>query len=205
MTEPGERVEKHFNLVPHSSPHITMALHIDLPKISNLDPLPPPSASGHDGPPVFAFDFDKCVLARHSYGEGLAVEDVTEMSKETFASWWACLEDFKAFLETKKEAPLYIASFGRKEVIAAFLLRAKIEGYFRSILTPGDYEGYADGVSMGNKNAMLSTIHKAHPDSTIHFFDDDPRNVVATTHLEWVLGQQAAPLSKETLQKFQTL
>ncbi len=151
---------------------------------------------------VVVVDCDMCLLARHAFGEGVTPDQVAAMSEDEFQSWWPDLEALKTSLYRANplRAAIYVASYGCKPVITAFLERAGLASFIDGVITPSDFPVCEDGHLMpGRKNAMLAKVITLHPGiEEIRFYDDDMPNLEEAACLfasDRVLCFHAAPLT----------
>ena len=146
-----------------------------------------PSSRGRHGLPpstqLVVFDFDLCVLRIHSFGQRLEPSDVAQ--REPLSADFFDLRFFAELVAglVASGVRVAVASFGRADVIAAFLSRAfpgdapPFSG--ANISTPATIGG-RDGFSIaGGKNAQLSELSARYgvPPAGILFFDDDASNI----------------------------
>ena len=136
------------------------------------------------GTSLIVFDFDQTVLNCHAFGEGVEPEEVPARWRDDVAD----LDTFRAFVAAAQQrgATLAIASFGRSEVIRAYMdLIAPGAFSDADIVTPASLgSDYEDGMSVENgKPMMLQLLCKRNPVTNLKgaagvlFFDDDPANV----------------------------
>ena len=136
------------------------------------------------GTSLIVFDFDQTVLNCHAFGEGVEPDEVPGRWKDDVAD----LDTFRAFVAAAQQrgATLAIASFGRSEVIRAYMdLIAPGAFSDADIVTPASLgSDYEDGMSVENgKPMMLQLLCKRNPVTNLKgaagvlFFDDDPANV----------------------------
>ena len=119
------------------------------------------------------------MLLRHACGERVTAEEVVAMPQGEFDAWWPDLEGLREVLAMEAVSAAYVASFGHKLVIRAFLKRAGLATSFKGIITPSDFEGCADGCVMpDHKNTMLRTVIELERERIL-FFDDTPGNLEA--------------------------
>lgn len=131
---------------------------------------------------VVCFDFDKCLMSDHWWGRYKnSPIDGIKPTPEDFAH--DDIGDLLDRLLNMDGVQVAVASFGRRDVIYKAIASAVGEARADTvyITTPGDFEGYRDGFSMGDqyKCAELEKLCNdigVKPEQVI-FFDDSEPNI----------------------------
>ena len=163
---------------------------------------------------LVVWDFDQTVLRCHAFAQGVEPSHVSARWKKDVAD----LETFRSFVGAaqRRGIALGVASFGRSDVIAAYMKQIA-PGAFSdaSIVTPSSLGSatarlfglskYSDGMSVEDgKPQMLQLLCKRNNVSpgNVLFFDDDADNVARCKAAGFVRSfHTPAGFSARTLEK----
>lgn len=73
--------------------------------------------------------------------------------------------------------PIFIASFGYKDIIKKIIEEKNIDHHFKDVLTPGIFDDYEDGIGMIDKNRMIEFILKKYGFNKPFLVDDSGTNI----------------------------
>ena len=143
-------------------------------------------------PKLLAWDFDRTIVGRHTFSEGVEPEEVASHWREDILD----LNMFKSFVEAarKQGIAVGIASYGRHDIILEYMRQIwpeKAPFDTTNVITP-EAMGLPDGSSWpGGKPQMLDKLcERLCPGVTdkkhIVFFDDDAENIDECHHAGYV-------------------
>ena len=133
---------------------------------------------------TFLFDFDLTVVNQHCYKNDITPQDVTDMSDSMFYSYFnnaAYIASLLSTLITTPDNAVAIVSFGREDVIKAFLSRL-LDGedgrhseqiHIYTPLSRGRVTYSPKYKTPDNKNAFIATILDRRSHAKTLLIDDD--------------------------------
>jgi len=198
----------HRQLFPESTP-VVEKTPVSEPRAATPPPPPTPVEVKPTDPvrkKVVAFDFDKCLMTRHWWGtyRNTDLEQINPVPEDfAHSSIGAVMKNLMDLNDSDKNnltVVVAVASFGRKDIIAKAIQSVLEPEYAQRVFitTPGDYEMYKDGFTMGTKNTQLRAISSKFDTALedIIFFDDDRKNIDAADKIG-VNAVVAAPFNRD--------
>ena len=148
-------------------------------------------------PKLLVWDFDRTIVGRHTFSEGVEPEEVASHWRDDILD----LTMFRSFVETAKKQGIAvgIASYGRQDIILEYMKQIwpeKPPFDTSNVITP-EALGLPDGSSWpGGKPQMLDKLcerfcpgidfSKVENKKHIIFFDDDSENIDEAHHAGYV-------------------